>query len=127
MVMEWLFLAVSVMMLLASVVWMGAAIYFYYFKFEKTLQIVRHPWAGGRGRDELALHEQMKICTSLATWLAFPDANFWLANKSRELFPHHKASQVPKDIKVTLFLIYGGLLVVCASLLFVLLYMRFQP
>lgn len=125
--MEWAFLVVSVIMLIASAVWMAAAIYFYYFKFEKALKVVRHPWAGGRNRDELALHEQMKICTSLATWLAFPRANFWLANKSRELFPDQDAGQVPKDIKVTLFLVYGGLLVVCASLLFVLFYMRVQP
>lgn len=98
-------------------VWISAATYFYFRKFDAMLKIIDHPWAEGRSKHELGLRQQLNVCTSLAMWLSRPQSNSWLGKKNRALFSHLNASDIPRDIKLPLLVAYWAMWIGCAVLL----------
>ena len=102
---------------LAFVVYVVAGMHFYYRKLDHAIALTRHPWAKGRTRAELSLHEKMNICTSLAVWLAFPHAKRWPISKNNAMFHPVDARQIPVAIKIPLFLAYGGLITIVLALI----------
>ena len=96
---------------LAFVVYISSAAYFYYFKFDDAIRLTSHPIAKGRTRSQLTLYEKLAIATTLLIWLSLHKANFWPLNNIHKIFVESDVRTIPSDIKTPLFLAYGGMTV----------------
>lgn len=102
---------------LAFVVYISSAAYFYYFKLDDAIRLTKHPIAKGKTRSQLTLYENLAIATTLLIWLSLHKANFWPLNNIHQIFVESDVRTIPSNIKIPLFLAYGGMTVSVLALL----------
>ncbi|MEN5164868.1 hypothetical protein [Achromobacter kerstersii] len=102
---------------LAFVVYISSAAYFYYFKLDDAIRLTSHPMANGRTRSQLTLYEKLAISTTLLIWLVLHKATFWPINNVHHIFGENDVRTIPSDIKIPLYLAYGGMAVSVLALL----------
>ena len=102
---------------LAFLVYISSAAYFYYSKLDDAIRLTKHPIAKGKTRSQLTLYENLAIATTLLIWLSLHKANFWPLNNIHQIFVESDVRTIPSDIKIPLFLAYGGMTVSVLALL----------
>ena len=70
-----------------------------------------------RDAPQLTLYEKLAIATTLLIWLSLHKANFWPLNNIHKIFVESDVRTIPPDIKIPLFLAYGGMTVSVLALL----------
>src|SRR5688500_15486693 len=96
---------------LAFVVYISSAAYFYYFKLDDAIRLARHHIAKGKTSSQLTLYESLAIATTLLISLSLHKANFWPLNNIHQIFVESDVRTIPSDIRIPLFLACGGMTV----------------